>query len=237
MKRILVIIIIQVLFSNLAIGQSEMTINLDKGQVLDVLLRINADNVSEKTENRFFEKLVPRAFELGYHGIPYEIHIDYPALQGNHTPDHILFGRWDSLKNREEAMEKLVKEFPDFHELRREIWTSLYAVFFKVPRDLSFSFQKGKYYVITFYWSDEKKTFKKFENNWLGLIQKYKGKTILDLYDGISPITNYYSPDYMNISQWNNEEKYREFYRESLKVNNPGIKNVHQFGLLPKFKK
>jgi len=210
--------------------------SLKKGQIIDVLLRSNNAKASQKAKDQFDQQVIPRILKYGYQTMPHGLYFKSIAVQGNYSPEHMVLGGWKNLKSREEAMRILVKEVPNFHQIRRELWTSLFATYFEVEEDINFSIEQNKFYVVTAYKYLKKRHFKKFVRILEENVLESNGRIILKLLNGKSPfIGHYYEPNHFSITEWNSQEKFEIFLAKNRKMNHTSVKYVNQFVLHPKF--
>lgn len=201
---------------------------LKKGQVLDVLpLKFNEKADPEKQAYYLRKAILPRALELGY--IPHSSISISESSQGNYTPDVLLFGGWGSESILKNAMETLESEFPDFHPLRREIWTVFYNTHYIVEVDQEITFHPGKFYSATSYWNREGKDFKGLKEYHNELLEKNNGSLILGLENGFSPYGYYYKPDYFFILEWPDQASFEKFKKEIEAKEKSDLKQIHQF--------
>lgn len=212
------------------------TYTLKKGQVFDVLLRTNNDQASQETKDQFDREVIPRALKQGYQAMPSGLYFESVAIQGNYSPSHMVVGGWENLKAREHAMQILISEIPDFHQIRRDLWTTLFATYFEINEDINFSIVEGKLYVVTAYRHKKKSAFKKFRKEWANIIAASKGTIILTLENGKSPfIGHFYEPHHFTITKWDNRALFEEFLRKNNHMDHSSIQYVNQFVLQPRF--
>lgn len=217
------------LFSIHVFSQSNpYSFQLKKGQVLDVLpLKFNEKADPEKQAYYLRKAILPRALELGY--IPHSSISISESSQGNYTPDVLLFGGWGSESILNNAMDTLEAEFPDFHPLRREIWTVFYNTHYIVEVDQEITFIPGKFYSATSYWNKEGKDFKGLKEYHKQLLEKFKGNLILELENGFSPYGYYYNPNYFFIHELPDRESFEKF-KNAMKIQErANLKQIQQF--------
>ncbi len=209
-------------------GQSAVkTFSYKKGQVLDIILLNTKEGIKEELDH-YFKTALPVATKYGYKGqggLP----LKSSPTQGNYHPESIIFGVWNSLKEREDFLTNIEDVMPEFHQARRNIWSSFNMTFWEMSDDLSFTVNTDKFNVATAYWQNDKEDFQQFKVNWNTLSKKSGGKEILALANGDSPFGYYYKPDYMVITEWNNRSDFEKFLRENLKMKHDGVKHVNQF--------
>ena len=239
MKKILKIcILFALVFKYIAIDAQLNTksYSLKKGQIFDVLLRSNNDKASQKAKDQFDQQVLPRALKLGYQVMPHGLYFKDVAKQGNYSPEHMVLGGWINLQRREKAMKILIKEVPNFHDIRRELWTTLFTSYYSIEEDIKFSIHRDKYYVVTAYKHRNKRGFKKFIKILEENVRVSKGSIILKLQNGTSPfIGHYYEPNYFSITEWNSQDEFEIFLLMNRKMNHTSVKYVNQFVLNPKF--
>lgn len=210
--------------------------SLKKGQIFDVLLRSNNAEASQKTKDQFDQQIIPRVLKHGYQIMPHGLYFQKIAIQGNYSPEHMVLGGWKNLENRENAMRILIKEVPNFHQIRRALWTTLFSTYFEIEEDINFSIKQGKFYVVTAYKHDKKRLFKKFMKIWEGNVLESNGNIVLKLRNGKSPfIGHYYEPNHFSITEWDSQDEFEVFLIKNKKMNHNSVKYVNQFVLQPKF--
>lgn len=210
--------------------------DLKKGQIFDVLLRTNNTGATQEKKDKFNREVIPIALEQGYQLMPSGLYFEPVAIQGNYSPDHMILGGWESLKARENAMRVLVAELPYFHQIRRELWTTLFSTYFEIEEDISFSIREDKFYVVTAYHHKSERQFGEFKKEWARNIDESKGRIILELENGESPfIGHLYEPHRFIITEWTNRESFEIFLTKNKQMDHSSIKYVNQFALQPKF--
>lgn len=230
--------LVSLTFTSISVqAQSDIkTYFLKKGQIFDVLLRNNNNEASQEAKDKFDREVIPRVLEQGYQLMPSGLYFEPVAIQGNYSPAHMVLGGWESLKAREDAMQILVTEVPDFHQIRRELWTTLFSTYFEIEEDVSFSIKQDKFYVVTAYKHKKKSTFKKFKLEWTNNINVSSGSIILELENGESPfIGHFYEPHHFTITEWTNRDSFELFLNKNKNMDHSSIKYVNQFVLQPKF--
>lgn len=216
-------------------GNTKMYV-LKKGQIFDVLLRTNNAEASQEAKDKFDRDVIPRALEKGYQVMPSGLYFEPVAIQGNYSPGHMVLGGWENLKTRENAMQVLVTELPDFHQIRRELWTTLFSTYFEIEEDISFSIREDKFYVVTAYHHKRERSFREFKKEWANNIDESGGRIILELENGESPfIGHLYEPHHFTITEWTNRDSFEIFLSKNKNMDHSSIKYVNQFALQPKF--
>ncbi|WP_157547311.1 hypothetical protein [Kordia zhangzhouensis] len=230
MKNIFILLIFLTWYTILS-AQNSKSVVLNQGQIFDVLpLKFNKEADSLSMRKYLKDSVLPRAIELGYIPIS-SIPINKNAIQGNYTPDIIVLGAWKNKASLDRIMKQLEFEFPDFHSLRREIWTIFYNTHYELKEDLSFEFLSNKFYVATAYWKKQSSDFQKFKEKTTNNIYKHKGKMILELSKGESPYGYYYNPDCFLITEWNNRVEFIEFMKVNHLEEQQNLKHINQFEL------
>ncbi|WP_420386282.1 hypothetical protein [Roseivirga sp.] len=216
-------------FSTPVSAQSDsVAFSLKKGEVLDLLFLI------QKPETQaLFKDYVRTAFpvgeEMSYKSLTgFRIGVN---LQGNYQPQSLILAKWDNMEKRERFLTEIEDAVPDFHERRRAIWSSFCLTYYEVPSDINFAVRKGKFTVITAYWSDNERAFGRFKQEWLKEVQRAGGRVSLLMEDGKSPLGYFYQPDLLIMTEWENEESFELFHLLNLKMNHKGVKHVNQLAL------
>ena len=218
-------------FSVLSYAQDNiLNYNLKKGEAFDILL-VTTKIGSKETFTEYRKKAFPVAVEMGYSFLPgFKI---TETLQGNHQPTGIILGKWESLAKREKFLTEIDIRVPNFHQMRKDIWSIFNLTYYEVPEDISFQLDSNKIIVATAYWKKNSKQSEldDFISNWKTAV-KQTGATIkLELTNGKSPFGYYYNPDYIAITQWDNRENLEAFLKLNQKMNIGNLKNVNQFVL------
>lgn len=204
------------------------TINLKKGEVLDILV-LSSKPDTDKLFDVFKQTAFPVAFSMSYQPLPSFRVTNY--TQGNHQPESFIFAKWDSKEIREKFIVEIEKKVPDFHKQRQGIFSYFGLTYYTMQKNTSFEVNPEKYNVVTAYWQNEKISFDNFKYDWLQKSNASGGKIIIELTHGKSPFGYYYQPDYLVITQWNSKEAFEAFYKKDLKMNHKGIKHVNQFNI------
>lgn len=197
-----------------------------KGEILDILLLTNKPDI-EPLFDRYKKTAFPVAMGLSYQPLPgFKIG---SFTQGNIQPGHMVLGKWGNRKKREQFLSDITHTVPDFHEQRRAIWSQFLLTYYEMSKDITFEIDKTKFQVVTAYWQKDASTFKKFKKQWLKQSKKQGGRTVLELTNGTSPFGYHYQPDYMVISEWENDAAFQKFYAEDMKMKHQGVQHVNQF--------
>ncbi|MEM9340148.1 MAG: hypothetical protein AAGA66_15545 [Bacteroidota bacterium] len=211
-----------------AMAQSEAkTYDLKKGQVLD-LICLSQKQDTKETLQRFFQTAIPFAQENSYTPLNGWKVLEDPT-QGNFTPQSLILGRWASIQQRARFTEQIEQKVPDFHEMRRAIWSAFYLTYWEVPEDLSFAIDPEKVNVVTAYWEGEAALFSTFKEQWVANARKSGGTCLLELTGGSSPFGYHYNPDYLVVTAWESREAFETFKKHNLEMDHSGVKHVNQF--------
>ncbi len=213
------------IFTTLHAQKSKITtINLKKGEVFDLLLATRKPDTQEAIKE-YFKKAVSVAKTKGYRGV-YSNGIASYTL-GNFQPKSIIFGQWPNLKNRLDFIDLIETAVPDFHERRRQIFSAFFLTFWEVQQDLNFSIHKDKYTIVTAFWKKDSK-FDSFKKRWNQIIKSYKGQELVSFSNGMSPFGYSYNPDYLVITEFNNEADFNSFQKNTKNFEYSGVENVQQ---------
>ncbi len=198
-----------------------------KGQVFDLLFINRKPDAKWKLQN-YFKTVFPIAKKMGYHPLP-GLAVAGSPTQGNYHPDAMVFGYWDSLNGREKFFQDIENTIPDFHQKRRDIWSTFGLTYYELKEDLSFQIDPDRYNITTAYWHNDKQSFKKFKQEWIQKSKTTGGKIEIEFVEGTSPFGYHYDPDYLVITSWENKAAFEKFYKENLKMNHSSVKHVNQF--------
>lgn len=208
-------------------GQEVKKYNLKKGQAFDILL-FNTNDEAKETLDRYFKSAIPVAMKSGY--LPQKgFRIEQPPLQGNYWPKTMIIGLWEDYDKRIQFIDDIVKEVPDFHEMRREIWTSFNLTYWEVGQDYSFEVNPEKFNVVTAYWSNDDEVFPKFRTEWLKQVEKSGGNKLIGFFKGSSPFGYDYNPDHLTITEWESKEAFDKFNEKIQAMDHEGVRHVNQF--------
>ncbi|APD07785.1 hypothetical protein UJ101_02285 [Flavobacteriaceae bacterium UJ101] len=230
MKNNFLLLIIFFISSN--VFTQEISIELKAGQVFDILPLKRNQNVNPELRQFYLkDSISPRAKELGY--IPLGgVRTSEVAIQGNFSPDLIAFGAWKDMESVYEIMEQIEKEFPNFHLLRRKIWSVFYNTHYELKEDVNLKFTKDKFYVATSYWTKQPSYYKNLIKLTTQNIKKYKGKIILELSEGEPPYGYYYNPDYFFITEWDSESEFQKFLKDHKSLEKQYLQHINQFKII-----
>ena len=208
-------------------GQSKVdTIVLKKGEVFDILLLTqNSDRQAELKS--YFQTAFPVAKRMSYQPIPGFKVKNY--TQGNIQPGSLIFGKWNSIKEREDFLTQIVKEVPDFHERRRKIWSFFGLRYFEIKEDLSLKINRDEYHVATAYWLESGYKSSEFYNRWKKEIKSMGGEVLIQLKDGKSPFGYQYNPDFFVIASWKSEANFKAFQENVSKLELDKIQHINEF--------
>lgn len=198
-----------------------------KGEVLDILLLTNGPEAKTLFPN-YRRTAFPVATKFSYTPIP-----GFPiaeTVQGGVHPRSFIFGKWDSKEKREDFLEAIITEVPDFHEQRNAIWTYFAVTYYEITEDAQFIIDRSKYNVVTAYWG-QGNSFKEFTDSFKEVQESSGGKEVLTLSNGTSPPGYYYNPEFLMITEWENKAAFESFNKEHQAFNEKRILNVHQFVL------
>ena len=203
------------------------TYELKKGQAFDILL-FNTIPESKETLDRYFKTAIPVGVEYGY--MPQKgFKVTENPLQGNYWPKTVIIGLWSDFRKREDFVTEISNHVPDFHEMRRAIWSSFFLTYWEVKEDQTILVDSERFNVLTAYWEEDPELFKKFIEGWKKEVNQTEGSILLELTDGHSPMGYYYNPEYLSITSWESKESFEAFYEKNLKMNHDGVKHVNQF--------
>jgi heme-degrading monooxygenase HmoA len=204
------------------------TYDIKKGQVFDIIMLSNKEGVEDKLQD-YFKRAFPHANAAGYHGLGgFAIKEN---TQGNSHPQTMVFGYWDNLPGRLEFLETIADKMPDFHKMRRDIWSTFGLTYYTFDHDVSFEIDRRKVNVVTAYWKKDGEDFESFKKEWQTKADKAGGKLIIGFTDGTSPYGYYYNPHYLMITSWDSREDFEAFRKQDLKMNHKAITHVNQFVL------
>ncbi len=206
-------------------GQSTLqTINLKKGEVLDILL-LSQNSGTEEDFKAYFQTAVLVAKRMSYQSLPgfrTTAHV-----QGNFCPNALILSKWDNLDIREQFLEEIIKEVPTFHEQRRTIWSYFGLRYFEIQEDIDFTVDQAKFQVATAYWLDAEKESSQYYKRWKGSIQKMGGKVLIELKEGRSPFGYQFNPDYFVITSWENEASFKKIQEKAQQSNMDNIQQIN----------
>lgn len=231
MKKILKIVMMAAMFGGalpMAAKAVETSYKFEKGRVLDVLYLIRKDNPREVFQ-RYFKEVGPYALELGYKPLD-GINVVGKPTTGNIYPDVVAFGSWPGgFKERAAHLKKLMKQVPDLHSRRMDLWPLFNMTWYEMKEDVTLTLDSEKYYVLTAYWQENKSAFQGFEGMHKSALAKAGAKVVLELTDGQSPYSYMHNPELMLISEWENEAAFKAFHAKNSATNRRAVKHVIEF--------
>ncbi|MEL7122768.1 MAG: hypothetical protein AAFO07_25200 [Bacteroidota bacterium] len=208
-------------------GQSNTkTISLKKGEVLDILLLNQNPNMTADLED-YFQTAFPVAKRMSYQQIPGFKVTNH--TQGNFSPALLILGKWNNMELREQFLDQIVKEVPDFHERRRKIWSYFGLRYFEIKEDLSIEINRDKFHVATAYWLESKNETSEGYKKWKKNIQKMEGQILIELKDGKSPFGYQYNPDFFVITSWESKAAFKDFQDKILTSTLDNVEHINEF--------
>ena len=206
------------------------TYTVKKGQVLDFLfIKTKPDKKAELQD--YFQRAFPVAEKEGYNRLP-TLMVAKNPIQGNDHPSALVCGFWSTAKSRANFYEKIVETMPDFFEVRRDIWSRFDLAYFEIEEDLTFEVNPNKFNVFTAYWSsDDQKAFGQFKKSWKQQATKSGANIITEMTDAKSPFGYMFTPEFVTLTQWENEEAFQKFLEKNLKMDHEAILHVSQLAV------
>lgn len=229
--RVSFLFIVILNFPWVSFGQdSVLNYDLKKGEAFDILMVTTKPNTKE-TFKEYREKAFPVAVEMGYSFFP-GLNVK-ETVQGKYEPKGLIFGKWTSLVMREKFLDEIEGRVPNFHEMRKKIWSVFSVTYYEVQEDYSFQLDTNKVIVATASWKKENSTskFKGFIDRWKKALQETGGTIKLELTQGKSPSGYEYNPDYMVISQWDSQKDFEAFQTLNVAMDTDFLKHLNQFVL------
>ncbi|MEM0930917.1 MAG: hypothetical protein AAGJ12_00530 [Bacteroidota bacterium] len=212
-------------------GQDNLvTFELRKGEVFDILFLATLDG-SQETFKEYRQTAFPVASEMGFSPLPgFKIR---ETIQGNYEPSSLILAKWTSLASREKFLDEIEGRVPNFHDMRKKIWSIFNLTYYELPEDYSIQLDREKVIVATACFKKEstKADFTEFLSQWKKAVKKTNGTLKMELVNGKSPEGYVYNPDYMAIAQWETKEEFNAFQKENLKMDADFLKNINQFAL------
>ncbi|MEL6657775.1 MAG: hypothetical protein AAFP77_01530 [Bacteroidota bacterium] len=207
-------------------AQSTITqYDLAEGEVLDILLLRQQPDTDDLLSD-YFKTAFPVAKRFGYR--PMAGHKVTKITQGNHMPSSFIFGKWEDLDRREDFIEQVTDEIPDFHERRRNIWSYFGLTYYKMEEDLTFAIDSKRFNVVTTYWQEANASIITFHHQWMALAQAEGGELILELSEGKSPFGYYYQPTYLTVTSWESEAAFSAFLEKCSDLSPEGVQHLNQ---------
>ena len=205
----------------------------EKGQALDILFLASKPDTQDQLKD-YFQAVFPIAQAAGYQPLP-GFKLSQAPTQGNYHPSQLVLATWKDRASRAKAMVDIEAAVPDFHQRRREIWSSFAMTVYEIKEDTSFTAYSDRLYVLTAYWAKESGSFRSFKRAWRKKAQAKGGAVQLELEDGFSPFGYRHDPDYLTITEWESREAFDSFYADNLAMDHSAVEHVNQFILdLPK---
>lgn len=208
--------------------ENVLAYNLKKGEAFDIIL-LTTKTGSKEIFGEYRKKAFPIAFEKGYSLLP-GFNIS-ETTQGNLQPSGMILGKWKNFAEREEFIKEIDIRVPNFHQMRKDIWSIFYLTYYEVPEDISFQLDTNKIIVATAYWknNDKPSKFNDFIAHWKTVAKKAGADIKIELTNGKSTFGYYYNPDYLIIAQWDNREDFAAFSKQNMKMDVQSLKNVNQY--------
>ena len=223
----LLLLLSSAISTNLAAQAKPKTVDLKAGQVFDIIFLNNHPDAKDLMKD-YFNRASPIAKANGY--LPGGgFGIAGTPTRGNYHPTVMAIGTWPSLAQRAAGLIALETEMIDFHEMRRKIWPTFNLTFYEMKEDVSFTVQPDKYYVVTLFWAEGKRAFKKFRTQWEANQHRGGGRQLVTLTNGDSPFGYYFDPDYFALTEWENEAAFLAAQLKEGQANYVGVRHLNQF--------
>lgn len=226
-KNYLLLFVLSVVSFSIQAQTDIRSYSMKKGEAFDIIF-LNTKPGSEDVQKKYFEKAFPIAKEGGYTPLKGLAIKDNP-LQGNYHPEVMVFGTWASVELREKFVADIEKSVPDFHAMRREIWSTFNLTYWEVGQDYSFDIDPAKFNVVTAYWSGDDTSFPKFRKAWLKQVEKSGGNKLIGFFKGSSPFGYDYNPDHLTIIEWESKEAFDKFNEKIQAMDHQSVRHVNQF--------
>ncbi|MEM7585588.1 MAG: hypothetical protein AAF560_19515 [Acidobacteriota bacterium] len=210
-----------------AVDEQSQRHSYQKGQAIDFLF-LNQKPDTEQALKDYFGAVFPIVKEAGYTPLP-GFRITQSPTQGNYHPAVLVIASWRSPESRAHAMRTIEERVPDFHQQRRDIWSSFDMTVYTMQEDVAFTVRSDKVYTLTAYWQEPGSRFAGFKREWLRKTRQAGGSIQLELEDGVSPFGYRYDPDYMVITEWERLTDFEQFTKENLAMDHEPIRHVNQF--------
>ncbi len=206
------------------------TFSVKKGQVLDFLfIKTKPDKKAELQD--YFKRAFPVAEKEGYNRLP-TLMVAQNPIQGNDHPSALVCGFWSTTDSRSNFYDQIIKTMPDFFEVRRDIWSRFDLAYFEMEEDLTFEVDPNKFNVFTAYWaSEDEKAFGRFKKDWKQKATKSGATIITELTDAKSPFGYMFTPEFVTLTQWDNQEAFEKFLDNNLKMDHEAILHVSQLAV------
>ncbi len=219
------------IISTFIYGQDNLvTYELKKGEVFDVLL-VTTKKGTKETFKEYREKAFPVAVEMSYSFLPGFTVSE--VTQGNFEPKGVVFGKWKSMVLREKFLSEIEDRVPNFHEMRKKIWSVFNLTYYEIQEDSTIQLDSNKILVTTASWKKDNSSsdYQKYINDWKEAVRQTNGILKIELIDGKSPKGYEYNPDYTFITQWDSQEDFNAFQKKNLIMDADFLKNINQFVL------
>lgn len=226
MKLLTALMVSCFIFSTVNAQDQRTQIQYKKGEVLDIILASLQPDTDEKY-NRYRKTAFPIAMEYSFELMP--VFGIRELILGTNFPSTFIFGKWNSIENREAFLENITTRLPDFHDQRRHLFNQFGLTYYEVEEDLNFFIDEGKHTVATAFWKGEMKGYSTFLKDWKKKVEESGGKIIVELTNGTSPTGYYYNPDSFILVEWNTQEAFEGFSKENPLSVYEVLQNVHQF--------
>lgn len=205
---------------------SSTTISLKKGEVLDILLLTQSTN-DKNLLNTYFKTAFPVAERLSYQSLKgFKV---TKHTQGNMRPDNLIIAKWANLNKRETFLRQIIKEVPDFHEQRRNIWSYFGLEYFEIPENISFELINNHHHVATAFWFKVTDQESQYMKKWERKIRAMGGALHIRLQDGVSPFGYKYNPTYFFITSWKDDASFNAFQKYMKKIEVDNIVHINEF--------
>ncbi|WP_299833378.1 hypothetical protein [uncultured Tenacibaculum sp.] len=226
MKLKLMIVLLLLLTSNFYGQKSVQQYEFKKGEVLDILLISN----TKKDFNKLFDRYKKTIFPVGvkYSFTSQKGFKTGELILGSYLPKSLIFGKWENIVKREQFLNVIEKEVPDFHEQRRKLFTHFELAYYEIQNDIKFEIDRNKHNVVTSFWKKNKQDGK-FIKGWVQEVKKSGGKIVVKLTNGKSPLGYYYNPALITIVTWETKQAFQSFLKQHPLSTYKDLKHVHQF--------
>ncbi len=202
------------------------TYHLKEGQSFDIIL-FNTNPNAKELLNEYLSSVVVVGQEYGY--LPQKgFRINEQPLAGNYWPRTMVVGLWDDYDKREAFISEITDRIPDFHAMRREIWSSFFLTYWKVTANQTITISDEKFNVFTAYWGAGA-TFEESSRDWRQAVEQAGGEVVLWLEEGTSPLGYHYDPEIATITSWESREAFMQFQRKNSPTGLTGLKHINQF--------
>lgn len=220
-----------ILFAGSCIVKAQSSVKeyaISSGQVFDIIFLNNRTEPEVKALLQdYFKRAFPIAEAHGYHSLG-----GYGVSEntlGNYLPSTMVFGYWDTLDGREKFLRAVDTQMPDFHEMRRKIWSTFGLTYYEFTKNLAFNIDKDKFNTVTAYWGKDEQGFEKFKQDWLKQAKKAGGNTKIEFANGQSPFGYHYNPDFLVITEWESKEAFEKFHTKNTTMDHDAVEHVNQF--------